>query len=161
MDLRKSKRAQIFVLTLMLASLVIGSFTFNNQVNAATPTGYQDPSSCSGAWSNPTNAFDDEGAGYATSDSNGEQEKYGGYGFSLPSSSTILGVTVRLDVNRGSAPTADNLKIEVSIDGGTTFLATTKTINIDRYWNTYTVDVTSWTSWTAAKINNDKIYSRS
>lgn len=55
----------------------------------------KDPSNCSVSWSNPERAYDDDGTGYATSDSAGEQEKYGGYGFILPSSAIIANVTVR------------------------------------------------------------------
>ena len=54
----------------------------------------------------------------------------------------------------------DDIKLEVSVDGGTTFLATSRTIDIIDSWHTYTVDVTSWTSWTVDKINNDKIWVR-
>jgi outer membrane protein assembly factor BamB len=157
----KKLRLKFFATTFILLTLVIGCFTFLNQVNASTSTSYQDPSSCSGNWSNPEKAYDDGGSGYATSNTAGEQEKYGGYGFILPSSASIISVKVRLDTNRPTTVVrGDDIKLEVSVDGGATFLATTQTINIDNDWTTYTIDVTGWTSWTANKINDDKIWTR-
>lgn len=114
----------------------------------------QSPSSCSGAWTDPTNAYAD-GGGSAYSSVDGDQELYSGYGFNI-NPSEIISVKVRLD-----AWTAGNEKIKlyVSEDGGATWLGTTWTSEtLPTGETTFWVDITSWTTWTKAKINYDKIW---
>ena len=115
------------------------------------------PSSQSGAWVNPTYAYADD-TNFASSSTNNQQHKFGGYGFSLPTDASIVQVRVRLDVK---AATNDKIKLEVSTDGGTTFLATTYTSPaLTSTEQTIWVDVTGWTTWTVDKINSDKIWNR-
>jgi len=117
------------------------------------------PSSTSGAWTTPDGAYADGGTyAYTTSaTAPGSRQNYTGYGFSLPTTATVAKVRVRLD-----AWTAGNeqLKLEVSEDGGTTFLTTTATYTLTATETTYWTDVTGWTTWTPSKINSDKIWIR-
>jgi hypothetical protein len=123
----------------------------STQVN---PT--NNPSSTSGGWTNPTNAYAD-GGGYAYSTTSTNSQMYGGYGFSIPYGAQIIQVRVRLDAwSNGN----DDTELEVSIDGGSSWLPTSQTINVGGSETTYWVDVTSWTSWTPTAINNDNIRTR-
>jgi len=112
------------------------------------------PSSCSGDWVDPTNAYAD-GGGSASTSTDGAQESYSGYGFDITAES-ILKVRVRLDAwTLGN----EQIKLYVSEDGGSSWLATTWTSDsLTGSEVTYWVDVTSWTTWTDDKINNDKIW---
>jgi len=116
-------------------------------------------SSTSGAWTTPDGAYADGGLyAYTTSaTAPGSQQNYGGYGFNIPTTASITKVRVRLD-----AWTAGNeqLKLEASEDGGSTFLATTATYSLTTTETTYWTDVTGWTTWTPSKINSDKIWIR-
>jgi hypothetical protein len=114
------------------------------------------PSSTSGGWTNPTNAYAD-GGGYAYSTTSANSQTYGGYGFSIPSGAQIIQVRVRLDAwSSGN----DDTELEVSTDGGSSWLSTSQTINVGGSETTYWIDVTSWTSWTSTAINNDNIRTR-
>jgi hypothetical protein len=53
------------------------------------------------------------------------------------------------------------MKIEVSADGGATYLATPATAEIitsGLTGSTYWVDITSWNTWTPSNLNNDQIW---
>jgi hypothetical protein len=86
------------------------------------------------------------------------QHQYSGYGFSIYAGTTITQVRVRLDVK----VTADDaIKLEVSSNGGTSYLATTYTSPaLTTSEQTIWVDVTSWDTWTPAKLNTDQIWVR-
>jgi hypothetical protein len=116
----------------------------------------QSPSSNSVSWINPANAYAD-GSSYAYSANDGDQQVYGGYGFSIPSGTQIAQVLVRLDA---WCATDDDVMVEVSSDGGLTWLATTQTLSVATSETTYWVNVTSWASWTPAMINSDNIKAR-
>ena len=122
----------------------------------STLTVTNSPSANSGVWTNPTNAYA-SGGGYAYSPSNNQQNVYSGYAFSIPSGATISRVRVRLDaycVNN------DGIRLEVSANGGSSWLTTTQTQSLTTSQTTYWIDVTTWTSWTPAQINGNQIYSR-
>jgi len=128
------------------------------EANTASNTLIQNnPSSVpAGTWTFPTLAYADAG-GSAYTSTNGAQEQYGGYGFSISSSATITQVRVRLDAWSG---TQEQIKLEVSSNGGSSFLVTTSTWTLAVTETTHWVDVTSWDTWTPAKLNNDNIRTR-
>lgn len=116
-----------------------------------------------GGWDNENNAYSD-GSNYATSNRDDEQCAYSGYGFTITSGATITQVRVRLDAwvaSAGGGESRDDMVLQVSADGGSTWLATTSTYNLPSSdANSYFVDVTSWTTWTTDKINGDMIWVR-
>jgi hypothetical protein len=116
----------------------------------------QSPSSNSVSWTNPTNAYADGGS-YAYSTVAENQQVYGGYGFAIPADAQITQVRVRLDAWCASN---DDILLEVSSDGGSTWLSTTQTQSVATSQTTYWIDVTSWASWTPANINSDNIKAR-
>lgn len=145
----------IFILTVFVSQFLVFQFVPNVKATLTTNS----PSSQSGAWSNPTYAYADDTnfASYATT---GGQHKYGGYGFAIDIA-TITQVRVRLDAKAAAATNPDQIKLEVSTDGGSTFLSTTYTsTTLTTSESTIWVDVTSWTTWTTSLINNDKIWTR-
>jgi hypothetical protein len=80
------------------------------------------------------------------------------YGFSIDNGATVTQVRVRLDVK---ATEDDKIKLEVSSNGGTSYLATTYTSPaLTTSEQTIWVDVTSWDTWTTAKLNNNQIWVR-
>jgi hypothetical protein len=129
------------------------------EVTYSIPATFTNSPTSNSCWTNPTNAYLDAGS-YSASTGNSDRQTYGGYNFSLPLGSSVSMVRVRLDA---WCPTGDDdVLLEVSVDGGATWLATTHTYNnlpaSDP--NNYYVDVTSWTTWTLAKLNNDSVRAR-
>ncbi|GIW20742.1 MAG: hypothetical protein KatS3mg065_1038 [Chloroflexota bacterium] len=82
--------------------------------HAPTTTG-----SPSNEWTNPSNAFVRDNV-YATASSDGADQSYGGFGFSIPPGSSIGGITVEIDAAR--APLEDDkawqLQVRLSWDAG-------------------------------------------
>jgi hypothetical protein len=133
-------------------------------VSAAPVTATNSPLStfpASGGWANPTNAYIN-GDNYASSATSNAQQKYGGYGFTIPTTSTITSVKVMLTAAINFVVTGWFMQVEVSTDGGSTFVshAATYVGQLTTAKTVYTVDVTSWTAWTPSMINNDKIWVR-
>ncbi|MCW4011073.1 MAG: hypothetical protein NWF05_10725 [Candidatus Bathyarchaeota archaeon] len=122
------------------------------QDSASTATLTRSPSTCSGNWENPQNAYSND-ASYANSPTKDQTETYGGYGYSIPAGAQITQVRVRLD-----AFCADNdyLQLRVSADGGSGWLSTTS-VYLSTTEGTHWVDVTSWTSWTPANLNGGSL----
>jgi hypothetical protein len=115
----------------------------------------QSPGSNNAGWINPANAYADNG-GYANSTTAGNQQVYGGYGFSVPANASVTQVRVRLDAWCPSGN--DDLMLEVSTDGGGSWLANTYLYDLPASdQNNHWVNVTSWTSWTPTNINSDNI----
>jgi hypothetical protein len=106
------------------------------------------PSSSGGSWSHPTRAYGDD-TDYTHANNNGVQGTYNGYGFAFSSNTVITQVRVRLDA---WCTTNDDVKLEVS--DGSSWLATTQTLDLATSQTQYWVNVTSWTGWTPTKINN-------
>ena len=104
-------------------------------------------------WVDPTNAYANDAA-YACSKTRGAAQGYGGYDFNILSGSTISQVRVRLDA---WCEGDDDIKLEVSTDGGATYLATSFTVNLATSEETYWVDITGWTTWIVEKLNSDNI----
>jgi hypothetical protein len=115
------------------------------------------PSATSGSWSDPTNAYDDD-TNWARSTNSGQQQVYSGFGFNISSEATIAQVRVRLDVK---AEKDDEIKLEISNNGGASYLSTTYTSpDLTTTEQTIWVNVTTWDSWTPEKLNNDNIWAR-
>jgi hypothetical protein len=112
------------------------------------------PTSTSGDWTSGTNAYTD-GSGAATSPTAGQIQKYSGYGFNLPSDAVIVSVTVRLHAwDTAGSTDRDRITLAASTNGGTSFLSTTATLSLSSSESSQDQDVTGWTTWTAAYINN-------
>ncbi len=127
------------------------------EVTYGVPTTFtKSPSSNSVGWTNPNYAYSDD-SNSASSTNDGDQQVYGGYGFSIPSDAQIAQVRVRLDA---WCATDDDILLEVSSDGGSTWLATTQTQSVTTAQVTYWVNVTSWASWTPENINNGNVKAR-
>ncbi|MGD0804316.1 MAG: DUF2341 domain-containing protein [Candidatus Bathyarchaeia archaeon] len=137
------------------------SGNWNNPTQAATSDNLyatpntvltRSPISNNGAWSNPTNAYS-SGGGVASTTTSSAQHIYFGYGFSVGASSSVDMVRVRLDAYCSAI--TQQIKLEISTDGGSTWRPTSTTINVaSTTLTTYWVDVTSWDTWTPTKVNN-------
>lgn len=164
-----------FLILISLFSLFLPSFVPSVQASTTTsftssnsdgylrasalryPLPVNSPSAQSGSWTNPTNAYADSG-GYAESSVNGQQHVYSGYGFSVDTAAILLTVRVRMDI---FATTDDKIKLEVSSDGGSSWLATSYTSPaLSTVETVYWVNVTTWDAWTWSKINSDMIQAR-
>jgi hypothetical protein len=108
------------------------------------------------AWTNPTGAFTD-GEGNAHTAWGGHSQTYRGYGFNLPTEARINSVRVRLDA---WCRRNDMITLEISIDGGSSYLPTRATLSLTTTETTHWQDVTGWTSWSPAFLNNDQIWVR-
>jgi len=114
------------------------------------------PSTCSGAWTNPTYAYADD-TNRASSGTGAQVESYSGYGFSIPTEATVSKVRVRLDAY--CSATSESIGLYVSNDGGSTW-GSMHTQALTASEVTYWIDVTADRTWTPATINNDKIWTR-
>jgi hypothetical protein len=124
--------------------------TYYNPTVTRSPT--QNLAGGGGAWTNPTRAYADD-TSRATAGLNGRQQIYYGYGYALSAGSSVTQVRVRLDAFCASAN--QRIILAVSTDGGTTWLPTTYTTpSLPTAETTYWVDVTGWTTWTPALVNN-------
>jgi len=119
-------------------------------VIVADPTSLlNSPSSTSGGWTNPTDAYAD-GGGYAyiTSAKPSASQTYYGYGFNILG--IINSVRVRYDAWTDGN---EQIRMDVSWDGGTIW-STQEVTDLTSTEITYWFDVTSATSWTADKLND-------
>ena len=109
------------------------------------------------AWTNPTYAYDDGGAGAATitSAKPAGNNVWGTYGFSL-TGSTITQVRVRYDALTGGN---EQIRIDVSWDGGASWSAQQVTQLTDTE-ATYWYDVTAETAWTPEKLADGQLQVR-
>jgi len=76
------------------------------------------PTTNSGTWTNPGNAYDDTDGTYAT-DNSGATNNYSDHDFSVGSGNTIEGIAVQLEISGTTA--AGDIGVELSWDGGTSW----------------------------------------
>ena len=156
--MKKTKLMPLLIIALMAIATISVSLP---QAAATTPSVLTSSPSAttpaSGGWSFPTFAFADSTGSLGNTNSAGtnvvgRQQSYYGYGISVPTSATISSVMIRIDA---ASTTASNIKIEVSLDGGSTFLSSfdEKTISTTATGSTFYTDITSWTTWTSANLN--------
>lgn len=119
-------------------------------------SGYVSPTDNSGICTDPTNAYADEGG---NSSFNETWNIYSGYNFNLPANATILAVNVKIDAmsTYPSEESPDSIKLQVSCDGGSTWLTQTQSQELTNSQASYLINVKDWTEWTPDKINNDNI----
>jgi len=144
----------LFILRLSIVAVLLLS-PFPQVVYAASLT--NSPTTNTGtAWTDPANAYAD-GGGVATitSAKPSGNNVWGTYGFSL-AGYTITQVRIRYDALTGGN---ENIRIDVSWDGGTTWSAQQVTALTDTE-ATYWYDVTAETAWTPAKLANGQLQVR-
>ncbi|WP_342304906.1 Ig-like domain-containing protein [Methanolobus sp. ZRKC5] len=119
-------------------------------------SGYVSPTDNSGICTDPTNAYADEGG---NSIFNETWNIYSGYNFNLPANATILAVNVKIDAmsTYPSEESPDSIKLQVSCDGGSTWLTQNGSQVLTDNQTSYLINVKDWTQWTPDKINNDNI----
>lgn len=108
-------------------------------------------------WTNAVRAYDDGGAGFATTVTDGAYQQYGTYGFTDPGGeNTITKVRIRYDA---WSPTGEKIDVAYSTDGGTNWTslgaavpATTET--------TYWWDITSGRTWTWTLLSDANFRTR-
>jgi FlaG/FlaF family flagellin (archaellin) len=122
------------------------------QVNAPQSTGQKDPSSETGNWNRPTRAYTDN-TEYSDSATNGQVHTFGSYGVTIPSNAIVTSVIVRMDAWVDSSGHSEDLKLEVSADGGTNFLTATSTKSLTSSQTAYYVDITQWAAWNSVNVN--------
>ncbi|MCH8025941.1 MAG: dockerin type I repeat-containing protein [Chloroflexi bacterium] len=85
-------------------------------------TGKSDPSATpdpNGEWANPDNAFASDDSDATASD--GDEQGYGDFGVSIPTSSLIVGIQVQVEANSDDATGDCELDVALSGDGGSTY----------------------------------------
>jgi hypothetical protein len=113
-------------------------------------------------WSGTLNVFYNEGANtsYAETNATSVTAHWYGFGFSLPSNGTVVAVSLETESRKvgGSSP---SLLVEVSVNGGSTWLASTWTYSeTAASFNIHTQDITAWTTWNSSVLNGDVIWVR-
>ncbi|MBN1643533.1 MAG: hypothetical protein JW856_01745 [Dehalococcoidales bacterium] len=129
-----------------------GSYATAGPSNTVTTNA---PTANSGAWTSPANAYADD-TNYASDGTNNHTHIYSAYGFSV--SGTVTSVRVNV---LGYCSGNDDIKLELSANGGSSWLATSSTVNLGTgspadNW----IDCTGWTTWTSANINSNQIQAR-
>ena len=105
------------------------SIAFSSEVRATWKgllgdTGFRDPTATGddhNQWSNASNAYASDDA-YASVTSNGQQQDWYNFGFTVPSGAIIDGIEVYVEGNDQLA--ANGVAVEVSWDGGATYTST-------------------------------------
>jgi len=117
---------------------------------------YISPTSNIGTCTDPTNAYANDG-NYSVF--NGAWNIYSGYNFNIPDNANIIAVNVRIYAMSSYPPggSPDSIKLQLSCDGGNTWLTQTYSQELTGTQATYFTNVASWTQWTPEKINDDNI----
>lgn len=116
------------------------------------------PTANSGSWSTPTGAYLDGGDSTSISSGTGNHI-FSSYGFNIPTGARIDSVRIRTDTWKGNGG-SESLILSVSENGGSDWLGTTNSQLLSKSQTEYWIDVTGWTNWNAAKINNDNIQTK-
>lgn len=114
-------------------------------------------------WYQPTNAYDNDNDYAASNTVVGgavAKQMYSHYGFNIPPTATITSVKVKLDAQLKTFIASRYITVEVSANGGSSWLSASNAGPLTNAKTTYTVDVTGWTTWAPSNINNDKIWVR-
>ena len=134
------------------------AYISDNSYATASPTNVvttKAPTANAGSWTNPANAYADD-TSYASDSTSNNIHTYSSYGFSVSGTVTLVRVNIL-----GYCTTNDSIKLELSANGGSSWLATTSTPTLGTgspadHW----VDCTSWTTWTPSNINSNQIQAR-
>ncbi len=134
------------------------AYTSDNSYATASSTNIvttNAPTANAGTWTNPTYAYADD-TSYASDSTTNNIHTYSSYGFSV--SGTVTSVRVNI---LGYCTTNDGIQLQLSANGGSSWLATTSTPTLGTgspadHW----VDCTSWTTWTPSNINSNQIQAR-
>jgi hypothetical protein len=129
---------------------------------ASAATSYSPPSTTGerkNDWSNPTNAYSDDGS-YAEEDDVTGGQDFGDFGFSIPAGSTIRGFQMKIEGEAGAISNWVEIGVNVSNDNGATWSATTTA----RYWDsapdTYILGHANYLwglTWTVTDTDNDNL----
>ena len=107
---------------------------------------------------NPTNAFADDAAFASNIDGASDRHLFYNYGFSIPSACAIRGIEVRLDWYLDDIATANNMRVWLSWDGGTSLTTALRRDTVETTTEHTTVlgsPVDRWErSWTLAELND-------
>ncbi len=106
-------------------------------------------------WSNPTNAFSSNNQ-YATENTASQAQDYYDFTFAVPADATIVGMVVSIEAKGAGIAGANNLGVELSWDGGTTYTttayATGAISTIDATYNLGGVEDTWGRSWSDSEF---------
>lgn len=114
------------------------------------------PTTTTGKWENPENAYEDD-SNPASSNKDKDMQNYGRYGFAIPNGSQIISVRVGLDVWTNED---EEIFLYVSTDGGNSWVKSWSSGQLPKVETTFWIDITSWTKWAVENINNDMIWTK-
>ena len=145
----KNKIGYVKILGIVAMVLAISALVY-----AVTAT--NSPTSCSGGWTSCSNANADDAsrATAAVTATTNVTGTWTGFGYALKDSAIITNVTARLDFFASKA--SGFAVVRVSSDGGSSY-GPAHVIGGNTAEQTYNVDVTSETAWTASKLNNSNL----
>jgi hypothetical protein len=158
-------RKGLLALTALAALAVAMAFLPVARIASAASSGLLNPSANAadtggdnnGYELNPTNAYAD-GGGYASNiDGAADRHRYYNYGVSVPAGSTITGIEVRLDWWLDSKTGTNNMDVQLSWDGGTTWTSTKRdsTETTTEHSKTLGSSTDTWGhTWTSEQLNN-------
>ncbi|MCJ7768170.1 hypothetical protein MUP79_07245 [Candidatus Bathyarchaeota archaeon] len=128
---------------------VFASTTYSGTTQS---TGYISPTSSGGSWSNPDNAYADDGT--TSSRSSSGTGYWAGYNFSIPSTTTITSIRVRLDASKNNVGSTIYIGcINLSWNNGTG-TTTCQSINpLTTSEVTYTFSGLWGRNWTPTELN--------
>jgi len=86
--------------------------------------GFVAPTSNSGSWTNPGNAYDSDGS-YTSSTAVSQTHSFGTFGFTVPSDNDVIGIEVKLEAH--DSDVAGDIDIELSWNGGANYTSANNT----------------------------------
>lgn len=113
-----------------------------------------------GSWNNPEGAYIPDEI-YANSSSHGSQHEFYGFKFEIPESAEIVEVDVsigaKIDVHPQGGNKPDRIKLEISVNNGTSYISTSYTFDISLL---EPIDITGWHNWAITDFNSGNLMVR-
>ena len=165
---RPGEKWGIILLSDGAANRPVGGDTGNLSptANAAVTSGSGDndgfQTDPAGAYADDSSGAEDPNSGTSTSTSCGDAGKdrhdFYNYGISVPGTSSVVGIEVRLDARIDSTSASTRrMCVQLSWDGGATWTAAQQTPNLSSSYQTYILGGSSSTwgrSWTPSELSN-------
>jgi hypothetical protein len=130
------------------------TFVYSNYTSAPQSTGTISPSTSSGAWTSPNNAYADTGA-VATATA-GLTGYWAGYAFGIPSDANITDITVRLDALKAVPSGSIYIGcVNLSWNNGTSYTSCQSIPALTNSEVTYNLTGLWGRTWTANELNNN------
>lgn len=143
--------------------MACGVYRLRDAWGPASASPQNSPTANTGTWTNPANAYTNNGVNASATHT--QQHQYYGYGFAVPAGATINGIVVTLEdayrtAGGSNCTRTGAISVELSWDGGTSWTSTGNFASLTASAADYNLGGVSNTwgrTWTAAEINQLRV----